>query len=78
MGADSRSTGLSGSFRDDAAKVIQAHGWVWAVSGTAVVAAWLPAVSPAVASKGVALLIGVLLLAAGLLWTDRIVDRVGT
>ena len=43
VGADSRSTGLSGSFRDDAAKVIQAHGWVWAVSGTAVVAAWLRA-----------------------------------
>jgi len=41
VGADSRSSGSAGAFRDDAAKVIRAHGWVWAVAGSAVVAAWL-------------------------------------
>ena len=40
VGADSRVTN-SGTYRDDAAKVVERHGWVWAIAGASATAAWL-------------------------------------
>jgi len=40
VGADSRVTN-SGTYRDDAAKVVERHGWVWAIAGAGTLAGWL-------------------------------------